>query len=191
LSTPLQRIAPSSPIKPTQFLDRTVLSRLNLIAQIFDSMSTELVPMYGCSLPAITSTSTICWKQVPMTSFFDVKPSTTVLPPAPPPSQQQSKPKQTTVCRVILQYSKPKKPLNKITRYTTSLPTYDLFDSWGHSLERIDANNTFRVLLQNPNGLPIHRNNQLLIQDLQTCYNYVAGVLCFPETKTNWNQESQ
>jgi hypothetical protein len=81
--------------------------------------------------------------------------------------------------------------MNKITRYTTSLPKYDLFDSWGHSLDTIDVNQTFWVFLQNPKGLSISRNNHLLIKDLQTCYNYGAGVLCFPETKTNWNQESQ
>jgi hypothetical protein len=44
---------------------------------------------------------------------------------------------------------------------------------------------------QNLNGLNIHRYNHLLIQDLQTCYGYGAGVLCFPETNTNWNQEGQ
>jgi hypothetical protein len=72
-----------------------------------------------------------------------------------------------------------------------SLPTYDLFDSWGHSLEVIDANTTFCVCLQNPNGLSITQNNHHLIQDLQTCFNYGAGVLCLPETNTNWNQDGQ
>ena len=71
------------------------------------------------------------------------------------------------------------------------MPTYDLFDSWGHSLESIDPNNTFRVFLQNPNGFNITKNNHLLLHDLQTCYNYGAGVLCFPETRTNWNREGQ
>jgi hypothetical protein len=76
-------------------------------------------------------------------------------------------------------------------RYTVSLPTYDLFDSWSHSLEPIEVNTTFWVFLQNPNGLSIYRNNHLLIHDFQTCYQYGAGVLCFPETKVNWDQEGQ
>ncbi len=71
------------------------------------------------------------------------------------------------------------------------MPTYDLFESWGHSLEIIDPCTTFRVFLQNPNGLSIYSNNQLLLQDLHTCYNYGAGILCLPETNTNWNQGGQ
>jgi len=42
-----------------------------------------------------------------------------------------------------------------------------------------------------PNGLSISNQNHLLIQDLQTCYNYGAAVLCLPETNTNWHAEGQ
>jgi hypothetical protein len=68
------------------------------------------------------------------------------------------------------------------------MPTYDLFDSWGHTLDTIDASSTFRIFLQNPNGLSIHKNNHLLCQDLQKCFDYGARVLCLPETNTNRNQ---
>jgi hypothetical protein len=132
------------------------------------------------------------WRQVPLTSFFAAIPSTpTVNIPPPLPLPNKAKSKRTSVRRTVLQYSAPPKRNNRITRYTTSMPTYDLFDSWGHSLETIDANSTFRIFLQKPNGLSVYRNNHLLVQDLQTCYNYGAGALCFPETNTNWNQDGQ
>jgi hypothetical protein len=86
---------------------------------------------------------------------------------------------------VMLRYNPSRKPVNRISRYTTSLPVYDLFDSWGHSLEVTNASATFRIFLQNPNGLSVHRNNHLLIQDLQTCYKYGAAAICFHETNTN------
>lgn len=71
------------------------------------------------------------------------------------------------------------------------MPTYDLFELWGHTLETIEVNSTFRIFLQNLNGLSVYHNNHLLRQDLQTCYDYGAGVICFPETNTNWSQAGQ
>jgi hypothetical protein len=62
---------------------------------------------------------------------------------------------------------------------------------WGHTLEPIEVNSTFCVFLRNPNGLPVYTNNHLLCQDLQTCHDYGAGVICFPETNTNWSQDGQ
>jgi len=126
---------------------------------------------------------------------------TKVSRPMPPPAPvsnrslleaSQTSPLPRTVrCALIRYTNKPRRARNRITRYTVSLPTYDLFDSWGNSLEPIEVNTTFRVFLQSPNGFSLDRNNHLLMQDLQTCHQYGAGVLCFPETKVNWDEEGQ
>jgi len=82
-------------------------------------------------------------------------------------------------------------------KHTKSPGTQSLFQPMtyltpgGPSLDNIDANSTFRIFLQNPKGLSIYRNNHFLRYDLQTCYNYGAVVLCFPETNTNWDQPNQ
>jgi hypothetical protein len=75
--------------------------------------------------------------------------------------------------------SKNTKSTNKIHRYTVSMPTYDLFDTWGHTLETIEVNSTFRVFIQNPNGLSVYQQNHLLRQDLQLCHDYGAGGFVF------------
>jgi hypothetical protein len=142
------------------------------------------------------ASKSVCkWTQTHLTDYFR---RNIPLPSNPPlqlnsSPQSKSKPlkKPKSVRQALLRYGKSSRPLPKITRYTIHMPTYDLFDSWGHSLEPIDPNSTFRVFLQNPNGLAIHANNHLLFQDLQTCYQYGAGMICLPETNTNWNQGGQ
>jgi len=187
----LQIENPSRPIKAQHPPRRLVSSSLNLHAKSFADMPDSALPANTIP-PVFPIPSLVKWRQVPITSFFAAIPSTpTVNIPPPLPLPNKAKPKRTSVRRTVLQYSAPPKRKNRITRYTTSMPTYDLFDSWGHSLETIDANSTFRIFLQKPNGLSVYRNNHLLVQDLQTCYNYGAGALCFPETNTNWNQDGQ
>jgi hypothetical protein len=75
--------------------------------------------------------------------------------------------------------------------YTKTCPKSALFHTWGHSLSPINPNKVLRVFLQNPNGLSIHNKRHLLTQVLQTCYDYGVGVLCLPETNTNWDQAAQ
>jgi hypothetical protein len=134
------------------------------------------------------------WRQLPLTHYFrltpTIPPPSTPSIPMPAPEALKNK-KPMSIRKALLSYGKPRRPLPKITRYTVQLPTYDLFESWGHSLDVIDPSTTFKVFLQNPNGLSIYNNNQFLVQDLQTCYNYGAGMLCLPETNANWNQGGQ
>lgn len=117
------------------------------------------------------------WRQPTLVTYFrPLQRTCPVLAVVPPQNPQVSmtdnslplayNPKQShsrAIWRSILRYSnKSRKPSNKIQRYTVSLPTYDLFESWGHTLETIEVNSTFRVFLQNPNGLSVYSNNHLL-----------------------------
>jgi hypothetical protein len=134
------------------------------------------------------------WRQLPLTHYFRLNPaihplSTPSIHTPAPEDLKNRKP--MSIRKVLLNYGKPRRPLSKITQYTVQLPSYDLFESWGHSLDVIDPSTTLRVFLQNPHGLSIYNTNHFLVQDLQTCYNYGAGMLCLPETNTNWNQEGQ
>jgi hypothetical protein len=132
------------------------------------------------------------WTQTHLTDYFrcniPISPNPPIQLNSSPQSKSKPLKKPKSVRQALLSYGKPSGPLPEITRYTIHMPAYDLFDSWGHSLEPIDPNSTFWVFLQNPNGLAIHTNNYLLTQDLQTCYQYGAGMLCLPETNTNWNK---
>jgi len=151
--------------------------------------STHLSYEINTPLP-ITKESPVHWRQTSIAQYFNIIPSMPV-PLVPAHVHQTTTPKFRNVRQAVLSYRRKQRSVNKITRYTVSIPTYDLFDSWGHSLESIDANHTFRLFLQNPNGLSIHQNNHFLVHDLQQCYNYGAAVLCLPETNTNWDQSSQ
>jgi hypothetical protein len=92
----------------------------------------------------------------------------------------------------LLYYSSSMEPSQtKITKYTIPLPTYELHESWGHSLATIDSSTTFRVFLQNPNGLSLSTTNYSLLQDFQTCQEYGAAAICLPETNTNWDLVDQ
>jgi hypothetical protein len=59
-------------------------------------------------------------------------------------------------------------------------------DIWGHSLERIDKNSVFRVLLQNPRGLKLGGDQLNTQYSLSLCQALEAGAVCLPETNTNW-----
>lgn len=64
---------------------------------------------------------------------------------------------------------------------STELPT------WGHALEVIDSTSTLRIILQNPNGLKTYDYSGDLLLNLQKCSSIGAGILCLPETNTNWS----
>ena len=74
-----------------------------------------------------------------------------------------------------------------ITPYLSLPLTTDLHDTWGHSLASIDTSSTFRIILQNPNGLNPYPNNHSLCQDLLTCKDYGAAIISLPETNVNWS----
>ncbi len=152
---------------------------------------THLVPELNESQaqPPPPSTHPPVWHQTSLSQFFNAIPSNPPMPLNCPPAP---KAKFRNVRQAVLSYHRStRQPQNKITQFTVSIPTYDLFNYWGHSLDTIDANHTFRIFLQNPNGLSIYRNNHFLRHDLQTCFNYGAAVLCYPETNTNWDQPHQ
>jgi len=75
----------------------------------------------------------------------------------------------------------------KITKYTNPLPSQHLSVSWGHSVEVIDTSTTFRVLLQNPNGLSVLHQPLSLLHNLCTSCDLGTSVLYLPETNTNWD----
>jgi hypothetical protein len=68
-------------------------------------------------------------------------------------------------------------------KYTIHCPVFNLNDSWGHTLKVINSFTTFRVLLQNPNGLSLYHPNHNLCHNLQTCCDYGATILALPEKK--------
>jgi hypothetical protein len=74
----------------------------------------------------------------------------------------------------------------KITHYTKLPHETELHDAWGHSLPSIDTSSTFRILLQNPNGLNLDTNNYSLLHDIQTCADFGAAVISLPETNVHW-----
>jgi hypothetical protein len=138
------------------------------------SAFSETVSNHNTPRPVILQASMLTakcspiWKQAPLANYFAIRcmatPAPVVQPTSPSPPV-----KSKSVHQALLRYYPPTKVVNRITRYSSSLPSYDLFESWGYSLEVIDTSTTFRVFLQNPNRLSIHHNNHLLIQDLQTC----------------------
>lgn len=65
-------------------------------------------------------------------------------------------------------------------------PMLQIFMMHGHSLPSIDTSTTFRVFLQNLNGINLDLNNYSLLHDLQTCASYGAAVILLPETNVHW-----
>jgi len=98
---------------------------------------------------------------------------------SPPPRKKRN-------ARRPLQYFLSPQQL-QMPQFTAPHPRYDRNDSWGHTLESIDASSVFRFFLQNPNCLSLHPNNYSLIQDFKSCYDYGATIISLPETKTNWD----
>lgn len=60
-------------------------------------------------------------------------------------------------------------------------------DVWGHAMETIDPHSTFRVLLQNPNGIRPDRNNMEFLLSLQETHDKGIALAGLPETNFNWN----
>jgi hypothetical protein len=100
------------------------------------------------------------------------------------------RPSAVQVYSLLTSYSLPKGQ-SHITHFTAPLPSSDLHDSWGHSLDVVDPSSTFRIFLQNPIGLNLFSHNVSLQKDFQVCKDYGAAVLALPETKTNWGVPGQ
>ncbi len=81
-------------------------------------------------------------------------------------------------------------PSLRINRYIPSEvePTCPTETVWGHELESIDPTITFRILLQNPNGLKLQSEFEEFALGVKISYTLGAGVISLTETNTNWNQ---
>jgi len=66
----------------------------------------------------------------------------------------------------------------------------DRDDTWGHCLEPIENCSTFRVLLQNPNGITFHDRAFQYKYGLSNCRHQNAVAICIAETKLNTTHNS-
>jgi hypothetical protein len=89
--------------------------------------------------------------------------------------------------RLLLKYNSQPVDQPRLTYFQSASLVCDLHDSWGHSLTSIDTTSTFRVFLQNPNGISPLANNYSLLQDLHTSRKYGVAVISLPETNLNWD----
>mmetsp|Transcript_16534 Transcript_16534/g.23565 ORF Transcript_16534/g.23565 Transcript_16534/m.23565 type:complete len:716 (+) Transcript_16534:576-2723(+) len=63
---------------------------------------------------------------------------------------------------------------------------------FGHSVEKIDNQTTFRALFQNPNGINPQAGNHSFLFSLTECYNHcVALILGLAETNREWKHYEQ
>jgi hypothetical protein len=62
---------------------------------------------------------------------------------------------------------------------------------WGHIPESIDTTTTFRVLLQNPNGIKPSVTEPEFLFSLHVCQDIGVGAICLAETNLNWHHTHQ
>jgi hypothetical protein len=60
-------------------------------------------------------------------------------------------------------------------------------DIWGHTPESIDTASTFRLVLQNPNGIRPSVTEPDFMFSLHLCHEIGAGAICLAETNLNWH----
>jgi len=60
-------------------------------------------------------------------------------------------------------------------------------DVWGHVPEQIDTSATFRVILQNPNGIRPSVTEHEFLFSLHISHEIGVGALCLAETNLNWH----
>jgi hypothetical protein len=60
-------------------------------------------------------------------------------------------------------------------------------DTWGHTPESIDSTSTFRLILQNLNGIRPSVTNTDFMFSLHLCKEIGAGAICLAETNLNWH----
>ncbi len=87
--------------------------------------------------------------------------------------------------RLLLQYNNSNSGQKQLPLLQGAGLQCDFRDAWGHTLPVIDTKITFRVFLQNPNGLNPTCNNYLLLKDLHTCAQHGAAAVCLPATNLN------
>jgi hypothetical protein len=66
----------------------------------------------------------------------------------------------------------------------------DDLDTWGHVMDDIDTSTTFRIILQNPNGIQPGRKDYDFQYSLANCHSLGMRVLSLVDTKLNWTKET-
>lgn len=122
-------------------------------------------------------------KQTKIKQFFSKKHRNLV-----PPHVDHTPPRTTSKVprHCLLTFNAPRLAM-AIRTFTIPFPTYDLIESWGHSLPVINPSQVFRVFLQSPNGLSLKYKNFPLQNDFYISRDYGAAILSLPETNVNWN----
>jgi hypothetical protein len=95
---------------------------------------------------------------------------------SPIPPQQPQKPVTTQRTLFDFHYFKP------YAEVSDSDP-----NTWGHTPESIDTSSTFRILLQNPNGIKPSVTEPEFLFGLHLCHEIGIGAICLAETNLNWN----
>ncbi len=135
--------------------------------------------------------------QAKLTKYFNLLPSRRPLPPnctpKPTPQVHSMLPshKRNAIRQKLLTYHLRPPQGQSIKKFTPTLPKYELLETWGHSLPPKDPSITFRVFLQNLNGLSLTYNGLSLWNNLHICHEYGPAAVCLPETNVNWNLPEQ
>ena len=194
LSTSLSSSSRTCQSLITKFLSRHHQSSVPQVADNHPPSSTLLTAPLLHTQASTTPPST---QQRPITDFFSSLSSAdhqTQLSPSKPntsPRRKTSHRQKYSKSYYLLKYDPPYPANQDIRCHFISQSLKDLHGSRGHSLISIDTSTTFRLFLQNPNGLTLYDANYSLLYDMDTCRKYGAAALCLPETKTNWSRTSQ
>jgi hypothetical protein len=124
--------------------------------------------------------------------------TTATHPPSPAvqPTAAVFKPKKSS--RVPSQKIKTIKPLPQLPDQPTlykyfisdaplAITAPEQLDTWGHTMDPIDPQVTFRVLLQNLNGIKPFRSDMDFQCSLAACAAFGIGTISLVETKLNWH----
>jgi len=123
-------------------------------------------------------TTTRTSKQQKIKQFFRKLPRISSIPLAPiVPARAptfKANPR-LNVHKHLLSYCHRPPTRNPVSSYFTSKsPMHELQDSWGHTLPVVDTSLTFKVFLQNPNGLTLYHQNLPLQHNFKVCQSYSA-----------------
>ncbi len=97
---------------------------------------------------------------------------------AHPPAKAKTAPKQLTLHSFL---SLPVPPLLSDVQHG---------ETWGHTMDEIDTSSTFRVLLQNPNGIRPFEKDLEFHYSLCKCQSLGIGAISIAETKLNWSSSA-
>ena len=155
----------SPPTRPTKrpCSHPQTLSPLNLNPLFSISAHSPGIPPLSSPLSPLSQTSVHSIKasncQTTLHEFFHLPqrrahppPKAKTPKPTPLPGHPSSRSMKRNLRHLLTFYSL-LKGQSYSTHYTAPLSSSNLHDSWGHSLAEVDPSSTFRIFLQNPNGL--------------------------------------